>query len=73
MVAAGVFLIARMYPVFVPIPTEMTVIAWTGAFTAFLRASIALTQNDIKKGLAPLLKLGIRPLTTVQIERRQFP
>ena len=52
MVAAGVFLIARMYPVFEPIPTAMTVIAWTGAFTAFLGASIALTQNDIKKGLA---------------------
>jgi NAD(P)H-quinone oxidoreductase subunit 5 len=52
MVAAGVFLIARMYPVFEPIPTAMTVISWTGAFTAFLGASIALTQNDIKKGLA---------------------
>jgi NAD(P)H-quinone oxidoreductase subunit 5 len=52
MVAAGVFLIARMYPVFEPIPSAMTVIAWTGAFTAFLGASIALTQNDIKKGLA---------------------
>ncbi|MEG3436505.1 NAD(P)H-quinone oxidoreductase subunit 5 [Pannus brasiliensis CCIBt3594] len=52
MVAAGVFLIARMYPVFEHIPTAMTVIAWTGAFTAFLGASIALTQNDIKKGLA---------------------
>ncbi|MBO1350567.1 MAG: NAD(P)H-quinone oxidoreductase subunit 5 [Hormoscilla sp. GUM202] len=52
MVAAGVFLIARMYPVFDQIPTAMTVIAWTGAFTAFLGASIAITQNDIKKGLA---------------------
>ena len=52
MVAAGVFLIARMYPVFENVPTAMTVIAWTGAFTAFLGASIALTQNDIKKGLA---------------------
>jgi NAD(P)H-quinone oxidoreductase subunit 5 len=52
MVAAGVFLIARMYPVFENIPTAMTTIAWTGAFTAFLGASIALTQNDIKKGLA---------------------
>jgi NAD(P)H-quinone oxidoreductase subunit 5 len=52
MVAAGVFLIARMYPVFEPIPAAMNVIAWTGAFTAFLGASIALTQNDIKKGLA---------------------
>lgn len=52
MVAAGVFLVARMYPVFEPIPISMTVIAWTGAFTAFLGATIALTQNDIKKGLA---------------------
>ncbi|MEL6927331.1 MAG: NAD(P)H-quinone oxidoreductase subunit 5 [Cyanobacteria bacterium J06600_6] len=52
MVAAGVFLIARMYPVFENVPDAMTLIAWTGAFTAFLGASIALTQNDIKKGLA---------------------
>ena len=52
MVAAGVFLIARMYPVFEHVPAAMNVIAWTGAFTAFLGASIALTQNDIKKGLA---------------------
>ena len=52
MVAAGVFLIARMFPMFEGIPSSMTVIAWTGAFTAFLGASIAITQNDIKKGLA---------------------
>jgi NAD(P)H-quinone oxidoreductase subunit 5 len=52
MVAAGVFLIARMYPVFDGIPVVMNVIAWTGAFTAFLGATIAITQNDIKKGLA---------------------
>jgi NAD(P)H-quinone oxidoreductase subunit 5 len=52
MVAAGVFLIARMYPVFEGIPTAMNTIAWTGAVTAFLGASIAITQNDIKKGLA---------------------
>lgn len=52
MVAAGVFLIARMYPVFEGIPAAMDVIAYTGAFTAFLGASIAITQNDIKKGLA---------------------
>lgn len=52
MVAAGVFLIARMFPVFEDIPIAMDVIAWTGAFTAFLGASIAITQNDIKKGLA---------------------
>lgn len=52
MVAAGVFLVARMYPVFEPIPAVMTVIAWTGAFTALMGATIAITQNDIKKGLA---------------------
>lgn len=52
MVAAGVFLIARMFPVFEGIPVVMDVIAWTGCFTAFLGASIAITQNDIKKGLA---------------------
>jgi NAD(P)H-quinone oxidoreductase subunit 5 len=52
MVAAGVFLIARMYPVFEHIPAAMDVIAWTGAATAFIGATIAITQNDIKKGLA---------------------
>ncbi|MBD2101156.1 NAD(P)H-quinone oxidoreductase subunit 5 [Leptolyngbya sp. FACHB-261] len=52
MVAAGVFLIARMFPVFEVVPGAMDVIAWTGAATAFLGASIAITQNDIKKGLA---------------------
>jgi len=52
MVAAGVFLIARMYPVFEHVPAAMNVIAYTGAFTAFLGATIAITQNDIKKGLA---------------------
>jgi NAD(P)H-quinone oxidoreductase subunit 5 len=52
MVAAGVFLIARMFPVFEGLPGVMNLIAWTGAFTAFLGASIAITQNDIKKGLA---------------------
>jgi NAD(P)H-quinone oxidoreductase subunit 5 len=52
MVAAGVFLLARMYPLFEALPIVMQVIAWTGAFTAFLGATIAITQNDIKKGLA---------------------
>jgi NAD(P)H-quinone oxidoreductase subunit 5 len=52
MVAAGVFLIARMFPMFESLPVAMDVIAWTGAFTAFMGATIAITQNDIKKGLA---------------------
>ena len=52
MVAAGVFLIARMFPVFEGIPVVMNAIAWTGAATAFVGATTAITQNDIKKGLA---------------------
>ena len=52
MVAAGVFLIARMYPVFEHVPAAMNVIAWTGAATALIGATTAITQNDIKKGLA---------------------
>ncbi|MBF2099215.1 MAG: NAD(P)H-quinone oxidoreductase subunit 5 [Gloeomargaritaceae cyanobacterium C42_A2020_066] len=52
MVAAGVFLLARLEPILEHLPGAMTVVAWTGAFTAFLGASIAITQNDIKKGLA---------------------
>lgn len=52
MVAAGVFLIARMYPVFEHVPSATNVIAWTGAATAFIGATTAITQNDIKKGLA---------------------
>ncbi|MBC8054465.1 MAG: NADH-quinone oxidoreductase subunit L [Sphingobacteriaceae bacterium] len=50
MVAAGVFLLARIYPVFDA--TVLTVIASVGAFTAFMAATIALTQNDIKRILA---------------------
>ena len=52
MVAAGVFLLARMFPMFEALPTATDIVAWTGAFTAFMGATIAITQNDIKKGLA---------------------
>ncbi|POY35225.1 NADH-quinone oxidoreductase subunit L [Solitalea longa] len=50
MVAAGVYLTARVYPLFNP--DALTVIASIGAFTAFMAATIALTQNDLKKVLA---------------------
>jgi NADH-quinone oxidoreductase subunit L len=50
MVAAGVFLLGRVYPFFTD--TELTVLAVIGCFTAFMAASIALTQNDLKKVLA---------------------
>lgn len=50
MVAAGVYLIAR---IFVMLTADaMLTIALTGAVTAFISATIALTQNDIKKVLA---------------------
>lgn len=50
MVAAGVFLLARLFPLFDA--TVLVVIAWIGTITALLAAYFALTQNDIKKILA---------------------
>lgn len=52
MVAAGVFLVARLQPVYGPFPEVQTVIAVVGTVTLVLGASIALTQQDLKKGLA---------------------
>lgn len=52
MVAAGVFLTARIYPILVQSPSAMNFIAWIGAITIFVAATIALTQNDIKRVLA---------------------
>nr|WKT08608.1 subunit 5 of NADH-plastoquinone oxidoreductase [Streptofilum sp. BC4-VF8pt]WKT08707.1 subunit 5 of NADH-plastoquinone oxidoreductase [Streptofilum sp. ZNP2-VF4pt] len=52
MVAAGVFLVARALPIFEQLPIVMTIISWIGAFTAFLAATIAVSQIDLKKGLA---------------------
>ena len=50
MVAAGIFLLGRVYPMFNP--TVLTVIATIGCFTAFMAATIALTQTDLKRILA---------------------
>jgi NAD(P)H-quinone oxidoreductase subunit 5 len=52
MVAAGVFLVARLQPVYAPFPAVQATIAVIGTITLFLGASIALTQQDLKKGLA---------------------
>ncbi|MCS5706758.1 NAD(P)H-quinone oxidoreductase subunit 5 [Synechococcus sp. FGCU-3] len=52
MVAAGVFLVARLQPLYEAFPTVNLVIAVVGTITLFLGASIALTQMDLKKGLA---------------------
>nr|YP_010188882.1 NdhF [Callicladium imponens]QZJ47685.1 NdhF [Callicladium imponens] len=52
MVAAGIFLIARLFPIFQSLPYIMNIISWIGAITALLGATIALAQKDLKKGLA---------------------
>jgi NADH-quinone oxidoreductase subunit L len=52
MVAAGVFMVARLFPLFQASPDAMRVVAGLGAFTAAFAALIALAQNDIKKILA---------------------
>ncbi|HEX9786678.1 MAG TPA: NADH-quinone oxidoreductase subunit L [Candidatus Binatia bacterium] len=52
MVTAGVYMTARLHFLFDLAPATLTLIAWIGAATAFLAATIALTQNDIKKVLA---------------------
>nr|UUA67238.1 NADH-plastoquinone oxidoreductase subunit 5 [Parnassia delavayi] len=52
MVAAGVFLVARLLPLFRVIPYIMNFIALIGLVTVLLGATLALAQKDIKKGLA---------------------
>ena len=58
MVAAGVYLIARVYPLMAAgahaggSTAALTVVTWVGAFTAVLAALIAVAQNDIKRILA---------------------
>lgn len=59
MVAAGVYMVAKLMPIFAAATTPvfasfmvLDVIAWIGGITAILAAAIALTQNDIKRVLA---------------------
>jgi len=52
MVTAGIYLVARSNPIFMAAPDAMLVVAVIGAFTAFLGASIATVQNDIKRVIA---------------------
>ena len=52
MVAAGVFLVARMFPLFEHSESALTVVAWIGGGTAMLAATMALVNNDIKRVLA---------------------
>jgi NADH-quinone oxidoreductase subunit L len=54
MVAAGVYLVARLFPIYAGVagPQALQVVGYIGGFTALFAATIALTQNDIKKVLA---------------------
>src|SRR5215213_5770149 len=52
MVAAGVYLVARTYDIFVQSPTAMLVVAYIGGFTALMAATMALTKKDIKRVIA---------------------
>jgi NADH-quinone oxidoreductase subunit L len=57
MVAAGVFLVARVYPIFSlgavqGVTTSLTVVVWVGVITALMAALIAIAQSDIKRVLA---------------------
>ncbi|MCA1740712.1 MAG: NADH-quinone oxidoreductase subunit L, partial [Actinobacteria bacterium] len=52
MVAAGVYLVARTYDIFVQSPTAMLVVAYIGGFTALMAATMALTKKDMKRVIA---------------------
>ena len=54
MVSAGVYLVARSFPLFVAVHggTQLAVVAFIGAFTALFASTIAVAQNDIKRVLA---------------------
>jgi len=52
MVVAGVYLVARLFGIYVMDASALAVVAFIGAFTSLFAALIAVTQNDIKRVLA---------------------
>ncbi len=52
MVTAGVFMVARLSPLFELSPTALTFVTFIGATTAFFAATVGLVQNDIKRVIA---------------------
>uniref|UniRef100_A0AAU7EN22 NAD(P)H-quinone oxidoreductase subunit 5, chloroplastic n=1 Tax=Mosla soochowensis TaxID=2006542 RepID=A0AAU7EN22_9LAMI len=52
MVAAGIFLVARLLPLFMVLPNIMNLISLIGIITVLLGATLAIAQKDIKRGLA---------------------
>jgi NADH-quinone oxidoreductase subunit L len=52
MVAAGIYLLCRVFFLFDAMPETLSIVAYVGGITAFLAATLAVTENDIKKILA---------------------
>ena len=52
MVTAGVFMVARLSPIFELAPEALKVVTFIGALTAFFAATVGLVQNDIKRVIA---------------------
>ncbi len=52
MVAAGVYLVLRFFPLFAAAPGALTVVLWIGATTALFAALVATTERDLKRVLA---------------------
>ena len=52
MVTAGVFMVARLSPIFEYAPAALSVVTVIGAITAFFAATVGLVQNDIKRVIA---------------------
>lgn len=52
MVVAGIYLVARAYPIFVAAPLSLEVVTAIGIITSFMAATIALVQTDLKRILA---------------------
>ncbi len=74
MVAAGVYMLARIFPILEATPDALTVIAWIGGLTCFAAALMATQQNDIKRILAystisqlgyMVLGIGVAPVADI--------
>ncbi|MDD2439723.1 MAG: F420H2 dehydrogenase subunit FpoL [Methanosarcinaceae archaeon] len=52
MVTAGVYLVARTFPMFLAAPDSLLVVAYVGGFTALFAATMGIVMNDIKRVLA---------------------
>ncbi len=74
MVAAGVYMLCRVFFVIAPSGTALTLIAWIGGITAIMAATIAIAQNDINRILAysTLSQLGYMVMAVGLTPREQL-